>query len=320
MRIQKVLVTAVIAVSVVLSGCDDLIPIEEYGALSVTVEDSDLEISTYDVSINGPSVPQRAIITPDAPVAAFYIVLSGMWTVSVFGEDETGAAVASGLEIVEVFGQDHVEISVPIEPIDDHGHLTLAMSWPKQLIGEPQLEAFVYDSDGQKSELLFGIDSDQTSAAGGVKLAAGEYVLVTRLLNGTTQVFSPTETVTVETGKATSLTYNLKEDDFDLGEISVSIDEQLDQPFAVSIVGLGDTIPRGETQVVTAVADLDPAVSAALEYRWYLDGRLLSGASGPDLELGPDLAKGSYELSVVAVYGNILGSATAHFKVSADGE
>lgn len=317
MKMEKVLLAALVAAAVVLSGCDDLIPIEEYGALSVTVQESDLGVSAYDVSISGPSEPLRAIVTPDEPVADFFIILSGMWTVSVFGDDETGAAVASGLEIVEVFGQDLAEITVPIEPLEDRGHLTITMSWPEEIVGDPAIEGFIYDSEGKKTELVFAMDSDETSAAGVMRVGPGEYTLVARLLNGATDVFSPTETVTIETGKVTNRTYNLTADDFALGEIEVSIDEELDQPFSVSIVGLNDTIPRGSTQVVTAVVDLDPAVTAALEYRWYLDGVRLADAGGPDLELGHDLPKGSYELSVVAVYGSVLGSATSHFSVTA---
>jgi hypothetical protein len=309
------LLAVVLAGAAILSGCDGVIPIEEYGALSVTVQESELGVSKFEVSISGPSEPYSAIVTPDDPVAAFYILLSGMWTVSVFGVDETGSTVASGLEIVEVFGEDLAEIDVPVEPLEDRGHLTLTMSWPKEIVGDPALEGFVYDSDGVKTELAFTLDSYQVSAAGVQRLPPGEYGLVARLLDGTTVVFSPTETITIETGKAAALTYNLTEDDFDLGGIEVSIDEQLDQPFSVSIVGLNDTIPRGSTQVVTAVTDVDPAV--ALDYRWYLDGELLSDATGPDLELGPDLPKGSYELSVVAVYGTVLGSATSHFIVTA---
>ena len=315
-----------------LAACGD-IPIEEFGALKVSLStaestsktvlpDAGVEIATYDVSVSGPGPTEEQEVSADTPEAYFVALVSGMWTVSVFGRDSAGDVVASATTTVELVGSELSETEVAVHPLDGTGNLVIAISWPPELLLDPLVESFLLDTEaGGRTDLTAEFDSDKTSVSAARRVPAGTYTLVVRITIGEdTSVWTLADPVNVATGELTALVYQLVLGDFNLGDVQVTIDEQMDDPFEVTIAGIVDPLPIGTDQQVTALPDLEPDVAANLTYQWYLDGEPIAGATGPDLVIGSSLHLGSYKLSVVAERGNVLGSAAEEFSVKATGD
>lgn len=320
---------AAAALLATLAACGD-IPIEEFGALKVSIStgestsktilpDAGVEIATYDVSVSGPGPTDEQEASADTPEAYFVALASGMWTVSVFGRDSAGEVVASATTTVEVVGSELAETQVTVRPLDGTGNLVIAISWPPELLLDPSVESFLLDTDaGGRTDLTAEFDSDKTSVSAARRVPAGTYTLVVRITIGDdTSVWTLADPVQVATGELTALVYQLAFGDMSLGDVQVTIDEQMDDPFEVTIAGIVDPLQPGTDQQVTALTDLEPDVAADLTYQWYLDAEPIAGATGPDLVIGSNLQLGSYALSVVATRGKVLGSAAEEFSVEA---
>jgi hypothetical protein len=115
---------------------------------------------------------------------------------------------------------------------------------------------------------------------------------------------------------SSSVTYTVMARDGSTQDYQVSVtplgSSSLSLATSVSIVfsGQASTLSSGSTMTVTATTSL-----AVDSYAWYLDGSVISGATGSSISVGTGLATGPHSLGLVVKKDGILSSNTLYFTV-----
>lgn len=344
MRDRRIRVAiAMIALSALLAACqwgpgeaDE--PKTGPGSLRVNINRGDargiteepplsMTVAEYQVRIQGPGPTQEQTIPASQTSAAFEQLEPGDWTVDVFAwNDETSSVViASGTQTVEVLSLQVTTIGIPVVPLSGDGTVSLTITWPDGLLVNPGVGVSL---NGQDISGAFVVDTTgNPDAATYTELwPAGYYELVVSLTDsdtpgGTaTKVWGDASAIRVIEGYTTAGQFDLTADQINAwGEIGVTIEPDLQNPYTVTLSGAVATITDAETMTVTAAVDPnDPPDS----YRWYLDGvSVLEGATASSITIGPSpnvpAAVGAHELSVLVTHGSVISSNGVSFTVEA---
>jgi hypothetical protein len=210
-------------------------------------------------------------------------------------------------------------------PLSGDGTVSLTITWPDGLLVNPGVGVSL---NGQDISGAFVVDTTgNPDAATYTELwPAGYYELVVSLTDsdtpgGTaTKVWGDASAIRVIEGYTTAGQFDLTADQINAwGEIGVTIEPDLQNPYTVTLSGAVATITDAETMTVTAAVDPnDPPDS----YRWYLDGvSVLEGATASSITIGPSpnvpAAVGAHELSVLVTHGSVISSNGVSFTVEA---
>ena len=274
-----------------------------------TYEPGNTEITHYRVY---GSHPAGLVIDEIVPASQTQIVLTrlavGRWRFDVDALNSDGAPVITGM--VEVLVQDDVitEVDVTLSPLQGSGTLTVEFRWPAGAVDDPGVSASLSAYSGGEfgtpeplASFVQGTSGDFTTYTYTGAHDAGYYALSTTVTDGSAPRWENMDTVRILDGLETVVGIDLE-----TGDVSITIILDPQDPLEVSLDVTGDLpIGPGEDIVVDAIVS---GGSGSYEYRWYLDGTLLSGQTTSEVTIGSALDPGRYRLSLVASDGTVLGS------------
>lgn len=324
MKLSRVL--APVLVVLALSGCELLAPDPgpQTGSLVITfdepqgrdvVPDIPLVIADYLVSLTGPGDAQETTVTPPATSASFAGLVPGAWTVTVSARNADGDVIGMGSQPAQVSAGETTDVTVTVLPVDGDGTLALTISWPPSSVSVPNLEAYLIDSAGIRTDLTVTVDAGAGSAASTATLAAGYYELHLRLSDGSTLVWTALDTVRIVAGATSTGDFPILAPDLAAGVLNVSVVTSLDDPFTLSINGLPGATTAGARLSARLSSSLSAADEASLRIRWYLDGELLPSGTGLRLPLGPLSQPGRYRVALSAAREGIIATASTTLDV-----
>ena len=268
------------------------------------VPDLDMTVATYDIVGTGPSGANFAVSNHATSAVAVNNLAVGAWSVVAYARNPVGTLIAMGSAAVTVNAGLTTSASITVIPLLGNGTLSINVSWSG--LASPSLEGTLTPAGGSASTLTgitYGVGSASYTDS---SLAAGYYTLSLVLKNDGTPVWGATVAVRILAGETTSATHDVGSVS---GTINLSINQDLQNPIAVTLSGVQTSLLSGTDMTVVAT----PA-EAVDSYAWYLDGVLL-GETTAVLTIGAALSDGNHRLDVIVTKGVILSSTNANFTV-----
>ena len=331
---KKRLAMTVVALMTVLMTTCGLLSLPDTGALllklssnplltlKTIVPDLDMEAAYYDIYGTGPggATFEQLEVTEDVTLQA--ALIPGEWTIEVeaYNSDEPPTLIGYGSGVVNILAGEVVDLVIVVEPIEGDGQLEVTVTWPADVLIEPEVAGSLEDAEGTSVAISFTTDEDETSAyylSG--DLANGYYILSvwlsTERADGTGRdtVWGTVEAVRIVADEVSSELFELEED---VNRGGVFIEAEFENPFDVSIIGVNEEELAGDDITAEALPD------GADSYRWYLDGVPVPGGGiSPvvnDIEIEGTIPIGHHWLSVVVTIGTVMSSASVEFDVVRD--
>ncbi len=219
----------------------------------------------------------------------------GDWTITVeaVNADDPPIIIGEGSSTVIITGGTTSNTTVTIVPLNGTGEFTFSIDWSGNLIGNPQIEAFLSHETGATQTAVDSsciVISGSTATITVEDLDAGYYDFSYLLKDGEAPFAGNFHEVRILSGQTSSASEIIPISPF---EISLSIINNLRNPFAVGITSEDLIMERSSVQSFTA------APADAASYQWYLDGIEIAGADEMNVLLdGEEIAFGWHTLSV----------------------
>ncbi len=321
----------------------------------------ELTVSRYEVEGSGPGDgdqfgPVEVDLSENGPTTVTQTGLApGDWEIRVTaygaikGEEGDNHEIGEGVRTVQVRAGLRQSATVLVQPFlgeGELGDLDLTLSWPDGFIEAPEIEAWLEGprhADQEGTIVLDWSEDDEPAGEGLVSwsteqtgISAGYYKFFIELQETATDngdgenndgedesgvVWAREYTVRIISGRTTTGSAVLGESELSEGELEVVIEEDMQNPFEVSLRdpnGNGSDPPSelttGEELSVRAEIEGD---SDGAGYEWYLSGEAIDDADpGSDTLTHGPLDEGSYRLTVFVTKANgAMSSASFNFSV-----
>jgi hypothetical protein len=222
---------------------------------------------------------------------------AGSWTITVdaYNSDSTPTKIGTGLTSVTVTNGRTTDTAVTVRPLTGNGTLTVNLTWPSDVLVNPQVVATLKPTTGTTQTLNFTVNATSANFSSST-LAAGYYTLSIALNEGTTTVAGKAETVRIVADQTTTGIYNFTNLNPAGGTASVTITPEMANPFVVSINGGQSTMTVGASQTLTAVVSNYPG---SLTYAWYING-IDQNVSTATWTCGADWKIGTHTIDAIA--------------------
>lgn len=279
------------------------------GAISLTIAENvtnaknllpalDMNPASYRVSGIGPLGATFTPVTISGTTASIEKLVAGSWTITVdaYNADATPTKIGSGSAIVTVINGRTTNTPVTVIPLTGNGTLTLSLTWPSDVLVNPQVVATLKPTTGSVQSLAFTVDTTSASYTSSA-IPAGYYTLSISLNEETTTVAGRSETVRIVDGQTTNGSYSFPNLNPAGGTVSVDITPELANPFTVSISGGQSTMNVGASQSLTAVVS---NASGPVIYAWYVNG-IDQDVSTATWTCGSTWKVGYYTIDAVAI-------------------
>ena len=299
---------ALLAVTMVLYiACDlGVGEVPETGSLKVIMHndpslrtiapDISMEVAAYRLS--GYRAGSSETIDPvdiTATTHTFSGIRVGDWTIIVeaLNDDTPPLIIGEGSSTVSISSGTNTNTTVTIVPLSGTGDFSFSLDWSGNLIGNPGVEAYLTHETGSTQTAVDEsciVISGSTATITVEDLESGYYDFSYILKDGETPFAGNFHEVRILSGHTSSASEIIPVSPF---EISLSIINNLRNPFAVSITSEDIIMERSSVQSFTA------APADATSYQWYLDGIKIAGAVEMNVLLdGEEIAFGWHTLSV----------------------
>ncbi|GEM_PF-4071142 len=330
MRIKSLIGVFLGIFLVLLTTSCDLAPgigddLEETGAVILRINDVgiaartmlpdiSMDIESYTISGNGPN---GATFTAEISRHEDYSrtdLRKGNWifTVEAYNAaegDSEAEVIGRGTNVIYIQPGIVNEVSIIIAPLPGPGELNLTVDWNLD-IANPRLEYQLTDSEGHTVDQSeeFVIDN-RTGILIIPDLSAGYYMLEVTLFDSNTVVARGADALRIVSGNTTegelSVQVNLN------GVLDIHIDQEMDNPFSISLSGISESIVQG-TSMTVSVESSEPINWVT----WFLNGARLSEEYYSPISIGAGLSQGEYRLTCVVRSDDVLISTSADFVVT----
>ncbi|MCK4908052.1 MAG: hypothetical protein KAS64_10900, partial [Spirochaetes bacterium] len=211
------------------------------------VPDVDMTVATYDIVGTGPSGANFAVSNHATSAVAVNNLAVGAWSVVAYARNSVGTLIAMGSTAATVNAGLTTSVSITVTPLLGNGTLSINVSW--DVLASPSLEGTLKPAGGSASALT-GITVGATSASyTDSTLAAGYYTLSLVLKSDGTPVWGATVVVRILAGETTSATHEVGSVS---GTIDLSINQDLQNPIAVTLSGVQNPLASGTDMTVVA--------------------------------------------------------------------
>ena len=277
-----------------------------------------LDIAAYDIHGTGPNGAQFDASNVSTASYVQAGLVPGEWAIYAEGKNTEGSVVVrSQTEIVALSLGETKSLSLLCVPLEGTGMLSFHLSWPADIVIQPEIEAALSASGKETQNLAFAIDGNNASYSSATGIATGCYTLVVKLKDagrGSYVVWSKVETVMIYKDKTTSADWQLTVDDTDSSGYPVlvlGLRSDTKAPLQVDLAGSLAELSAGSAMTVSG-----SGTPAPTSWQWFLDGSLLAGETLASVTLGEELAPGSaHTVAAIGTRGDIAGSAEARFRI-----
>lgn len=260
-------------------------------------------VDYFVIKLSGPGASRTVTVDAGAGEARIDDLVPGMWTIGVIGKHNVDGGDTSPDDPTVVIGSSSVKIergrtttsAITVKRVTGDGTsgtLVLSVAW-ETVLSDPSVTASL-DPVGPDAVLDLPLILDNPLGEAGSAaydssssgdLEAGYYTLSVRLENDGILLWGIVDTVRIIDGALTAADFDLVADDLDLGGASIEVIFDPEDPMVIgfdpeplAVVNQGDTLSVTAT-VPELVGDQTDT------YLWYLDGVLLTGETGPTLDL-----------------------------------
>ena len=330
-RTLRTLAALVIAGVLVIGACDQTLSSggprgldTESGTLSISIgtlhglnllPDISMTPTRYEISGLGPNEDSFSVETGQGSVVVGDLTI-GTWTVTVDAYNETDDHIGTGFGTVTVTAGEVTGLSIAVRPLEGPGTLSLEVRWESEDVDEPHVAGDLIAYDGAVRRLEFSASGEEGAAFEAHDIESGYYTLAVQLYDADKAVGGAVTSARVVQDARTAGEFEFYDIGQDSGGVDIVITPDLDEPLEVAISGAENQLLHGSRMSVSAATE--NAGSSEVFYAWYINGS--SVGSGSEIEIGADLAVGTYRLDVVARTGDgrRWGSASHAFSVVTD--
>lgn len=276
----------------------------------------DMTIATYTITGKGPVAADSFTVSGfEGGIFTCDPLSVGTWWLTVGGVNAGGVQIAEVQITVVIRKSQQTSATATLRPIGGVGNLDMAVSWTDSAsnLEYPEVTVVIRDESGETvvagpTALTLGTDS--LSASGTIAdLPNGWYEVLVGLYEKIPSdepevVWEGIFVLRIVAGETTSGTVVIPESQirFGTGAISLTIGEDLDNPLAVAFTGPpeDETVMDGDTVTFTSTG----TYSDSAEYRWYVNGSLVSSGNAFTHQF---TASGEYTVSLLVLDGDVLG-------------
>lgn len=309
-----------------------------------TTNDPNLDVNadSFVISGIGPNNESFEYVINDRQGRVIEGLISGDWIIQIEARNQAGVAFARGSEAVTVRASETTQAIVEVNMIEGEGSISLSVSWPKEIVANPKVTAYLEAQGGEKIPVTVTLNSESsqeyraTATINGA-LNSGYYALVFTVHEQDSQgnalhlVAGFAETVRIIAENQTEITNSLNGVK-GIGSIDIGVDLNLNNILPIEFLETS-TYPTSFEYDANVQFEVNADVPSSDEDKgnivkqWYLNGELV--AIGDSFTIISALSpltntfngmyiSGDYRLDVVAynVLGTRSGSATLPFSVT----
>ncbi len=267
--------------------------------------DTDMKPASYNILGTGPNGSSLSITTSDNS-AVFDNLILGTWNIDVIAKNADGTIIAEGQGSTIIYVGKTSNVTITVMPIKGKGTINLTVNWKASDTKQPAIIAQLISSSGTPIDLTFQISNGNTGTYVNNSIPTGYYTLVLKLMDNGYITMGAVEVVRIINEETTLGVYNFTEINTQTGKIIVNIFQQMNNPFTVTMAGLGNSL---FTNKKTALSASVPDEVGEVVYVWYINGE--SKGTGSTYILN-GLNEGIYRVDVTAFSadGSRAGSAT----------
>jgi hypothetical protein len=263
------------------------------------------EIGYFRIEASGPEGAGFLYDHYEAEILVEASLVPGLWTIAIEAYNNADVLVGGGKLVIPVAAGQIVRETIVVNPLDGFGTLEIKISWPKDVLTDPQLVATLTPAGGVPEIMGFGVGKTIAYYYSDT-IERGYYMVSLRLEDEGETVWGTVEAARIVAGALSTQYYELVED---VNRGGVEIVPDMQNPIDVSIEGVPPELAEGQAFIAFANT-FDVEVDS---YQWYLRGRQI-GTDSPNVTVS-GLLPDHYWLNVVLTNGPVLSSATAEFSV-----
>jgi len=279
------------------------------------VPDFDMTIATYDIRGSGPASDSfEELNWPSSSSLVVHSLIPGDWTVEVDAKNADGIIIGDGSTDVIVAAGTVTPATIIISPLEGDGLLTVNIEWDPEDFDDPTVTGEVdgYPFDGTNITSLDPFTVGSSSATSTTTLPAGYYRLSITVTDGETSAYLTDTVVRIIYDQETIADLAVTDPGDETG-IHIIIIDDMQYPINIIFHGYQSQLYKGTSMTIDASTDPSPVDT----YQWYLDGIVISGATGPSVTIDSDdlSIKDNYKLTLIVSKGVILSSEALYFDV-----
>lgn len=236
----------------------------------------------------------------------------GDWQITVTGLNEDGEDIGQAVAFVAIKAGQTLRKTITVTEIYGEGLLKLNLTLPSNIPeNTPQIHRglVTLDQPGKDQiEVIFSNNETFENIIDVKELDSGFYVLTIFLYDDKDNViWNRVETVRIVTNQETVGNIEITAEDIDsYGELDLTIIDGMPKIFTLTVTQENDLVGPNNSLLFTA----NPSISGNYEYWWFIDGKRIAGESSQTLLQSNDIAHNRHNLSVVAIRGGVMASAS----------
>jgi uncharacterized repeat protein (TIGR02543 family) len=249
----------------------------------------------------------------------------GEWEITVDGYNDEDIRIGTTNFETTIRKSRITDVTASMTPLLGVGTLDVSVSWSDSLdkMADPQVYVLIQDQEGNdipayQNPIQLTLGGDGKSAAKMISdIPIGWYEVSIGLYEGITEgdaevVWQGVYTFRIVKDEITEGIVEISEEQiqFGVGSISLIINEEMNNPFAVSFTGLPESVK--EEQEVSLVAT--GAYGDDATYRWYVNG-VRQGGTASEFAFSSNTA-GSYTISLLVSSGGAVGGHSQSIEVT----
>ena len=272
--------------------------------------DVTMDVTSYDVTGTTTGDSFSETIGADGVLALEGLAV-GTWLIHVDAKNDAGVIIADGDISLEILAGQTISETVTVTPLEGDGTLNLTIDWStaNQFTNAAEISGSLTPAGGSPVTLNFST-TGQTAINTNTTWAKGYYTLTLGLIEGDAEG-SYTDVVRIVYNATTAATIMIEDVSY-TGGLILTIDNDLDNPIAITLSGPTSTSPDSP---ITVTSSCDPTPTS---YQWYLDGVLQAGETNSSITIaGGTLSarETAYRLSLHVALDDILSSEAHYFTV-----
>lgn len=275
-----------------------------------------MDISTYDIVATGPN----SMTFTETNIVDGSLIKNGLavgaWSITIDAKNSSGIVIASATDTFSITDGTTTEVNLTVIPLDGKGTLDLDITWPESDVLTPVINSTLTSIDGTVTDISFETISN-TATYTNNQMDSGYYTLNIQLLDDTKYIWGMIESVRIIKDETSIFTKDITTDDLNsiendpnFGNLNLTVNENLMNPFDILFTGNIHMLTLGENMTVTIITTVQPD-----SYSWYLNGNLIEGEVSDSITIGQDLVGASYRLDVVVKMDNVLSSNSILFYI-----
>jgi hypothetical protein len=274
-----------------------------------------LDAATYDLEGFGPEDASFSVSNISETSYVRYDLAPGEWTVIATARNSLGDAIASASATTTIEARKTSVVTLTCAPISGTGSLLLEVSWPVDIITEPELTATVVSGTGIVLNVPFTLETGTGSGIlAGIPYGYHTVSIKLKEKYGSEKiVWGRVEAALILSDHPTTGSWELSQTDlaiYQTGGIEAKLGTLIPKPLTITLVDTFSQLQLGTSRTVSvAIPESNNFV------QWYLNGDPITSATESTLTFGTDLMLGTYWLDVVVGKEDSRGSTGFRFEV-----